>query len=54
MTEHYSVITEPTGWSYIIGPTGARSGPWRNRPEAEDVANEMNAEIEARDDRPEA
>jgi len=54
MTTHYSVVTDYTGWSYIIGPTSARSGPWRNKSEAEDVANDMNAEIEARDDHPEA
>lgn len=39
----FSVVTEPTGWSYILGPDGYREGPIRYRWEAEEWAAEMNA-----------
>ena len=38
----YEVITEPTGWSYIVGPNNYREGPIRYRWEAEEWADEMN------------
>ena len=39
----YEVLTEPTGWSYIIGPDSYREGPIRYRWEAEEWADEMNS-----------
>ena len=40
---HYSVITEDTGWSYIVATNGYREGPIRYRWEAQEWADEMNA-----------
>lgn len=39
MTAPYYVITEPTGWSFIVD---RRDGPCRYRSEADQVADEMN------------
>jgi hypothetical protein len=38
----YHVITESTGWSFIIDQHGNRDGPWRYRWEAEEVAKDKN------------
>lgn len=43
--EGYKVITEPTGWSWIIGPHGYREGPIRYQWEAQEWADEMNAAL---------
>lgn len=45
----YTVITEPTGWSYIVGPDGYREGPIRYRWEADEWAEEMNAKVRPAD-----
>ena len=42
-TAQYIAITEPSGWSYILGPDGYREGPIRYRWEADEWTEEMNA-----------
>ena len=50
LIKQYLVITEPTGWSYIVRPDGSREGPIRYRWEADEWADEMNAAIAAKQD----
>jgi len=39
----YKVVTEESGWSYIIGPDEYREGPIRYRWEAQEWADEFNS-----------
>lgn len=40
----YHVVTEPTGWSFVVDQDGlVHDGPWRYRWEAQEVADKLNA-----------
>lgn len=43
----FKVVTEDTGWSYIVGPDGYREGPIRYAWEAQEWADEMNRQEDA-------
>ena len=37
----FTVVTQPSGWSDIVGPNGYREGPYRYRWEAQEFADRL-------------